>query len=208
MNYIFLTISMISMLTSQSDIIYPGHIIEKEEKWSILQGNSYDTWVGWLETPEIDWCRTVSVLPYSLDKVSKMIEDLNNYKNIFDRVTISNVVADDVVYIKLDMPFPISDRDYIVKYTTDKKDEYISYRFKSVNNLDIPATSNCIRLINATGEWYLVKVSESTTKVAYTWNGELAGDFPDWALTKAWTKQGNEMIDWLNESLEELYKEQ
>ena len=27
------------------------------------------------------------------------------------------------------------------------------------------------------------------------------------ALTRAWNKQGNEMINWLEESLEELYKD-
>ena len=52
MKNIFLTISIISILTSQSDIFYPVH--QNQEEWNILQGNSYDTWVGWLETPEIE----------------------------------------------------------------------------------------------------------------------------------------------------------
>ena len=60
---------------------------------------------------------------------------------------------------------------------------------------------------NAAGEWYLRVVDNSSTEVSYTWNGELAGDFPDWALTRAWSKQGNEMLEWLGESLDELYKE-
>jgi hypothetical protein len=34
------------------------------------------------------------------------------------------------------------------------------------------------------------------------WNGELLGDFPDWALTRAWIEQGNEVMTWIEEALE------
>ena len=116
-------------------------------------------------------------------------------------------MADDIVHIRIDMPFPISDRDYIVQYKIEKESEYISYKFQAVKDTSIELNDGCIRLANAAGEWYLKAVNESSTKVVYTWNGELGGDFPDWALTRAWGKQGSEMIEWLSESLEELYKE-
>ncbi len=186
-------------------IDHPRH--EDLDSWNVLQGDDYEIWVGWLDTPEIDWCRTQSTLPYSIDKISRMIEDLENYYQIFDRVKSSDVMKEGIVHIRIDMPFPISDRDYIVEYTTEKKDKYISYKFQAAKDTQIPLNDSCIRLANAAGEWYLRVIDESSTEVVYTWNGELAGDFPDWALTRAWGKQGSEMIEWLTESLEELYKE-
>ena len=72
-NYL-LTIIICSGLFS---INHPTH--ESLNDWNILQGDGYEIWVGWLDTPDIDWCRTTSVLPYSMDKISKMIEDLDNY---------------------------------------------------------------------------------------------------------------------------------
>jgi hypothetical protein len=45
-------------------------------------------------------------------------------------------------------------------------------------------------------------LNNKQTEVTYIWNGELLGDFPDWALKEAWTKQGNEVLTWLQESLE------
>ena len=57
-----------------------------------------------------------------------------------------------------------------------------------------------IRLINAAGEWRLHSLNESHTEVTYIWNGELLGDFPNWALTRAWETQGNEVLNWLNEA--------
>jgi hypothetical protein len=185
-----------------------NHLSHKDlDSWNVLQGEDYKIWVGWLEAPDIDWCRTISTLPYSIDKISRMIEDLENYYQVFDRVKSSDVITGDIVHIRIDMPFPISDRDYIVRYEIEKNDNYMSYKFGAVKDTAIPLNDDSIRLANAAGEWYLKWIDDSSTEVTYTWNGELAGDFPNWALTKAWTKQGNEMLEWLAESLEELYKE-
>ena len=193
------------MLLSQSSINHPGH--ETKANWIVLQDDGDDIWIGYNETSEISWCRTISTFSFSMDKIAKMIEDKENYYNIFDRVTQSRVVGDDIVYIRIDMPFPISDRDYLVRYTTEKTRDIASYKFEAVKEYDFPLFSSSVRLENAAGEWYLEKIDDSSTYVVYTWNGDLGGSFPSYALTRAWDKQGNEMINWLKESLEELYKD-
>ena len=191
------------MLLSQSSIDYPEH--KTKGDWIVLQDDSHDTWIGYNETPDISWCRSISTLPFSMDKIAKMIENKGNYYNIFDRVTQSKVVGDDMVYIRVDMPFPISDRDYLVRYTIEKTSDIASYKFEAVKEYDFPVFSSSVRLENAAGEWYLERVNDSSTQVVYTWNGDLGGSFPSYALTRAWDKQGNEMINWLKESLKELY---
>ena len=55
--------------------------------------------------------------------------------------------------------------------------------------------------VKLAGEWLIKPISNNETAIAYTWNGELLGDFPSWALPRAWKTQGNEIIDWLNEAL-------
>ena len=52
------------------------------------------------------------------------------------------------------------------------------------------------------GEWKLTSLDQDKTQVSYTWNGELRGDFPKWALTQAWTKQSIEIFSWIEEALE------
>ena len=193
------------MLLSQSSIDHPGH--EARENWIVLQDDSHDIWIGYNETPDISWCRTISNLPFSIDKIDKIIEDKGNYYNIFDRVTQSRVVSNDIVYIRYDMPFPMSDRDFLVIYTIEKTPDIASYKFEALKEYDFPVFSSSVRLEDAAGEWYLEKIDDSSTQVVYTWNGDLGGSFPSYALTRAWDKQGNEMINWLEESLEELYKD-
>ncbi len=43
---------------------------------------------------------------------------------------------------------------------------------------------------------------QKNTLVSYTWNGELLGDFPKFALERAWETQGNEIIHWIADALE------
>jgi len=178
-----------------------------EGYWNEIQDKGHNIWVGWTQDSDINWCRTKSTLPFSIDKISLVIENLENYDRVFDRVKSSVLVDTNIVHITIDMPFPISDRDYIVRYKVEKQNSFYSYKFKAVEDTNIAIDENCIRLVNAAGEWYLKTTDSSSTEVSYTWNGELGGDFPDWALSRAWKKQGTEMIEWLRESLEEIYKD-
>ena len=205
MKIIFFIIISSTILLSQSSVDHPRH--ETKSDWIVLQDDSYEIWIGYYETPNITWCRTISTLPFSIDKIAKIIEDRGNYYNIFDRVSQSRVLSDDIVYIRYDMPFPMSDRDFLVRYTIKKTPDSASYKFQTAKNFDFPIFTSSIRLENAAGEWYLKKIDGSSTQVVYTWNGDLGGSFPSYALTRAWDKQGNEMINWLEESLEELYKD-
>ena len=64
-----------------------------------------------------------------------------------------------------------------------------------------PVTEKYVRLINAFGKWELSPTNENETLLVYTWNGELLGDFPEFALKRAWKTQGNEIIHWIKDAL-------
>ena len=125
---------------------------------------------------------------------------LNNYSSVFKRIVESTAYGN-IVHIKLDMPFPFSSRDYIVEYKEESTGNSIYYNWVNTTKLDIPVDKNYVRLINAEGQWQLVEEGNNTY-VYYRWNGELRGDFPNWALTRAWKEQGGEVLLWLEESLE------
>ena len=58
------------------------------------------------------------------------------------------------------------------------------------------------KLSGAGGGWILHPIDGYTTELTYMWNGELLGKFPDWALTRAWVEQGNEVMTWIQEALQ------
>ena len=175
--------------------------------WIELKSGREHIWVGYIEKPDINWVRTSSILPFKFEEVSKMIEEEENYSKIFNRVIISEEVLKDVIYMKIDMPFPFYDRDYLVEYSIVKEASSASYVFSAIEDDRYPPLSSCVRLENAAGEWYLEKIDELSTRVSYTWNGDQGPSFPSYALTTAWKTQGSEMISDLEKSLEKLYKD-
>ena len=172
---------------------------ESLNNWIVLQNDA--TWIGWTDHSGFPVCQTRATFPYPMKKISNIIEDIENYPNVFKRITMARILDDDIAHVVLDMPFPFSSRDYIIQFVEDKSHTYWIFNFKAVTHNDAPVNDKYVRLLNAAGEWLIKPISNNETAVAYTWNGELLGDFPSWALPRAWKTQGNEIIDWLNEAL-------
>ncbi len=169
------------------------------ESWNVLQES--DVWIGWTMKDDIQWCKAEKILPFELKRISTIIEDKGNYPSVFRRIEEAVILSNDIVHISLDMPFPFSGRDYIVRYVSNKTENEFTYTFTADNEIEIPVRKNYVRLINAGGQWRLTPTEKGKTKVTYVWNGELRGDFPNWALERAWKVQGTEVLNWLNEAL-------
>ena len=169
--------------------------------WNIIQND--EIWIGWIDYGDLQWCRAKSILRAPMESISAIIEDKSNYPEVFKRVESVTIITDEIVHIVLDMPFPFYGRDYIVSYTQYEENGDSIYRFQSVKNSGIPVHEDYVRLVNAAGDWSLHSLDTENTVVTYTWNGELLGDFPDWALTRAWRTQGDEVLNWLKEAVQD-----
>ena len=195
MKLFFILFLFTSNLLFSSEFIIPS----EHSNWEILQDNS--VWIGWIDDGEFQWCRASSTISAPIEEVQEIIEDKENYPTVFKRIEKTTVLSDEIVHIILDMPFPFYGRDYIVRYTQIQEENDIVYQFTSVEDSTIPIHEDYVRLIHAAGEWRLHSLNESHTEVTYIWNGELLGDFPDWALTRAWKTQGGEVLNWLKEAV-------
>ena len=170
------------------------------QDWEILQESSIR--ISWTNYGQFQWCRASSIIYGSIEDVQLVIENKMNYPNVFKRIEKTTVFSDETVHIILDMPFPFYGRDYIVSYKLLMEENDLVYRFTTVNNSGIPVDQDYIRLVNAAGEWRLHSIDANKTEVTYIWNGELLGDFPNWALPRAWKTQGQEVLTWLKEAIE------
>ncbi|MAZ60684.1 MAG: hypothetical protein CMG50_00715 [Candidatus Marinimicrobia bacterium] len=170
------------------------------DSWNVLQNDNI--WIGNFED-DFPWCKAKIILPFSIEYILPVIEDVNNYHEMLHSVIFSTKDKNNIAHIRIDYPFPFTDREYIVKFERliDNKD--VVYAFATNPSLNKTTDPNYIRLVNAKGEWRLSPIKENVTEVSYLWNGELRGDFPDWALSKAWVKHGNEVLDNLADKLKE-----
>jgi ribosome-associated toxin RatA of RatAB toxin-antitoxin module len=149
----------------------------------------------------LPWARAQAELPGSKDTVVALLRDFRGYPDFMERIFETRVYEADVVHLILDMPFPLAHRDYVVKYTESKQGEVVIFDFVAVDHPAATAVDGSVRLPRAEGQWRIEPLGPAKTRVTYIWNGELLGDFPDWALTKAWVTQGQEVLGWLEDAL-------
>lgn len=180
------------------------------EFYEKIPKESYDNWnlliedtisVYYTNYHDINWGYTTNNFEYNIDVIYDTLKKLNDYDEIFGRVVESKLLDSNqgIVYIRLDMPLFLSDRDYTVKFLEkiSPNKSQITFQFQSVTHPDAPYYESSVTLPNAGGEWRLTKVDNNTTKVEYIWNGELLGMFPSYQLTTAWKTQGIEVLSWL-----------
>jgi len=169
-------------------------------KWNKIREDKIS--IEYYKDNDITWCKSYMVTKYSIKEIADILEDKANYPNVFKRITETILYSKDIVHIKLDMPFPWSGRDYIVKYTEFSEDNIKEYMWANYDELNIPVEEDYVRLHRAAGKWRLIELEDGRTQVEYIWNGELLGDFPSWALKIAWKEQGNEVLNWLIDYLD------
>ena len=174
--------------------------IESVTDWNIIQKNEIE--IRWTTYDGYPICQATSVLPFSIESISSIIEDVSNYPKVFKRIHKTNILEKDIIHVMLDMPFLLSDRDYVIKYKKYKTPDKWEFTFSPVKHINAPLDKKYVRLVNAAGKWKLISKGDNQTSVSYTWNGELLGDFPNFALERAWKTQGNEIIHWINDALE------
>ena len=196
---LYITIILIGMFSVVAAEIRLDNI-DSIKNWSIIQKKVIQ--IRWTDYEGYPICQTTSVLPFSMESISSIIEDVENYPSVFKRILKTNTLEKDIVHVMLDMPLFLSNRDYVIQYIKSKNQNTWEFTFNAVKHIDAPEKNNYVRLVNAAGQWKLVPKNKNETTVSYTWNGELLGDFPSFALERAWKTQGNEIIHWLNDALE------
>tara|TARA_Y100001934_G_C12352183_1_gene775991 strand:- start:2007 stop:2609 length:603 start_codon:yes stop_codon:yes gene_type:complete len=173
--------------------------ISNLKNWIILQ--EHPVKIEWRDFKGFPISRAEKVLEHNILLIANVIQDIGNYPVTFKRITKTKILEDNIVQIVLDMPFPFSGRDYIIKYNIEKNLDKWIFSFYSVEHNKGILDPRNVRLINAAGVWELIQISPNQTLVSYAWNGELLGNFPEFGLEKAWITQGTEVLNWLNESL-------
>ena len=102
--------------------------------------------------------------------ISKQIRRLNSNEKL--------------VHQGYDMPWPITDRDFVMnqtaKYNSETKE--FTLQFKSVEAEDMPVQKCCVRAMAYRTFWYLKNNSDGTTKVIVEVYADPKGSLPPWLI--------------------------
>ena len=176
-----------AVLLSSSALALPG----ADAQWKVLSKG--DPHIECTEVSGEPWCRSTGMVPLPIASVAATLEDMPAHQHLFESIISIRVVAPDTMHITLDFPAPLSDRDYVAKYTRTTDGETRMYRWSSVAHPDAPEVDGVVRLPKMAGEWRLEPVGNQT-RVTYTWEAEIAGSFPSFALNTARKKAGGEAL--------------
>ncbi len=173
--------------------------INQLNDWVILQEKPVK--VDWLSFKGYPISRAEKLIEHNLNEIAEIIEDIDQYPTVFKRVTKTKRLDSNIVHVMLDMPFPFSGRDYVIKYSSEKDENIWKFSFYAVDHPKGTLKPGVVRLDNAAGIWILKGLPNNKTMVTYAWHGELLGNFPDFGLNKAWITQGTEVLTWLDKAL-------
>jgi carbon monoxide dehydrogenase subunit G len=154
----------------------------------------------------VPWCTASVQIDAPLATVDGILSDFDGLPDIFPRIQSSSRLEDSVIYVVLEMPFPLAPRDYIARFTREEVGGEVRLHWVAAEHPAAPQTTGRVRLLSTAGTWTLRPDSTQTTEVIYRWNAELGGDIPTWALPRAWQMQGDEVLGRLKSAAESAGK--
>ncbi|MCA9493842.1 MAG: hypothetical protein KC621_28120 [Myxococcales bacterium] len=160
--------------------------------WNQLSGG--DPRIECTTVGEVPWCRSTGLVDAPLDQVTDTLKNMAEHQALFDSIVRIDVLEPDTMHIVLDFPSPLSDRDYVAKYTlfTDGADQV--FHWESVVHEAAPEASGVVRLPDMAGEWRLSAQGDKT-QVVYLWEADVRGNLPSFTQNKARTIAGNKALE-------------
>jgi hypothetical protein len=140
------------------------------------------------------WCRATARVGAPSSALANTLEHMADHADKFGSLRSLKALAPNVLHVVIDFPGMLSDRDYVALYAppTDEGGKRL-YRWTATTHAEAPPVDGVVRLPRFAGSWAL-EPSGAETRVTYTWQADLAGSFPSWALPIARKKTGGEAL--------------
>lgn len=130
--------------------------------------------------------RASSLLPHPAGEVRAVLEDLEAFPLWASRLHTWQVSAqagpEAIVYGRHDFPWPIRDRDYVVRYRWWSDQGRFLIEARAVSDANRPAEKGVIRISDMHTTWEVEARKSDVSFVRYTYRGGLGGSLPDFVL--------------------------
>ena len=136
----------------------------------------------------IDEFKAVTFINTSVEIINEVLLDVSAQSEwmAFNK-DVSLIKRDEdgfIFYHALDMPWPVANRDVVIKtimFSDLLNGVYLSY-FSAVNDLSVPASSYNIRIKQMKGKWYFKRVSKDLTYFVCQMHIEPGGKIPSFII--------------------------
>ncbi len=163
---------MITLLAIASYAAVPGD----SATWSPL--TTSPTLIECTEAGGKPYCRSTGVIGVPVATAVDVFARLDQHTAKMENISLVDRLEPDILHVVMDYPYPLSDRDYVAKFTrrTDPDGTEV-FAWAPVEHAGAPPDSSVIRL-PIDGEWKF-KAEGANTRVTYIWMSDPGGNLPD-----------------------------
>lgn len=145
--------------------------------WTLLQSSPVK--VECTEHQGKPYCRSTGVVSTPVGTATKVFAELDKHVSKMGAITAVTRLESDTLHVVMDYPFPISDRDYVAKFSrSTRADGTEVFAWVPVTHAKAPPTTDVVRLTWLDGEWRFA-AEGSNTRVTYVWEADPGGNLPD-----------------------------
>lgn len=128
---------------------------------------------------KLPYCRSSAVVNTDLATAVRTFSELDQHQDRMGAISKVERLEGDVLHVVMDYPFPLSDRDYVARFTrrTDPDGTEV-FAWTPVEHPRAPVSPEIVRLTWSEGEWSF-KAEGGNTRVGYLWQSNPGGGIPD-----------------------------
>lgn len=155
-----------------------------QEKLSINK-NGIKVWTYQIENNPVMRYRAETVVNTTLENAVGLILDTEKGKKWIPYINDLKIIERNdktgkfLIYMRLDFPFPLSDRDLVVEGKLTKfSDGKIVFKNKATTDTRVPVNPNVVRIVQYEGDWVFQKLGAEQVKVTTSGFADPAGAIP------------------------------
>ncbi len=132
--------------------------------------------------------KAVTTINAKRSDIVKAITNIPDYVNWYPNVSVAKVLKsishnEDIIYYKIDLPWPASDRDAVLRFNVDSNESNKITKIDMIEELKtIENFDNVVRIKGVKGFWKLTSLGDNKTKIHYQFVGNPGGSLAVWII--------------------------
>lgn len=183
------TIPALALSLALGLLVAPVDVVRASEaSWSLArEENGIVVYTRPVEGSGIREFKGSGVVAATVDSIRALLRDADHFKDWFPNLSESRLLAREgnvsYQYYVLDLPWPVSDRDNVLRSETTIEPTSGRISIKTTAAPDYhPEQPERVRVRRALSQWLLEPVTPGQTQVTFTMHLELGGGVPQWLI--------------------------
>jgi len=183
-------------------LILCGHTSLFSQNWELEKTvDGIEIYTRLVEGADIKELKMNFICPSDLGPLISLLSDSEKFTEWVYRATEfteieSSGPSGGIYYGSVDFPWPLDDRDYVIKtsLTQDPITKAVLIRSEDIEYAGVPEKEDFIRLPGHQNEWRLEPLGNGQTKCEYWLYSQPGGSIPDWLVNLAIDKGAVETV--------------